>query len=101
MARGEDRPGSDLDLLVLTRTADAAEAVRERIAEQAPAWRTRFGVTVSPVVMAIDRVRSRHAAADPLLLQAARDARMIVGAAPLADLLAGAAPPPSAGKPDE
>jgi hypothetical protein len=101
MARGEDRPGSDLDLLVLTRTTGDLEVVRERIAEHAPTWRRSFGVTVSPVVMAVDRARNQHAAGDPLLLQAARDARMIIGAAPLLDLLTGAVAAPPIGKPEE
>lgn len=85
-ARGEDQPGSDLDLLVLVRTPDDADLIRSRIAEQAPRWRARFGITVSAVVMGFDRARRRHAAGDTLLAQAARDARMIVGA-PLGEIL--------------
>ena len=90
MARGEDQPGSDFDLLVLVEAADDAMMVRDRLAEHAPSWRARFGINVSPVVIAVDRARTSYAAGNSLLIEAARDARMIIGAVPLAEILAGA-----------
>jgi hypothetical protein len=99
MARGDDQPGSDLDLLVLVRTPDEEDLVRGQIAEHAAEWRARFGMSVSPVVMSLDRARDRYAKADPLLIDAARDGRMITGAAPIAELLVGATAMPSSEPP--
>ena len=87
-ARGDDAPGSDLDLLVLTETAEDAEAVHDLLSRHAPTLRTCFGVALSPVVM--DAATARRLAADEanFLHNAIRDGRALYGE-PLEDLLHG------------
>lgn len=87
-ARGDDVPGSDLDLLVITRSACEAEAVHDLLSGYAPALRTCFGVTLSPVVIDAATARRQAANGDSFLRSAVRDGRRVHGQ-PLEDLLDG------------
>jgi predicted nucleotidyltransferase len=87
-ARGDDAPGSDLDLLVLTGSAREAEAVHDLLSGHAPALRTCFGVALSPVVMDAARARRQAAGEDSFLRNVVRDGRRVHGQ-PLEDLLHG------------
>lgn len=87
-ARGDDAPGSDLDLLVLTDSAEDAEAVHDLLSRYAPALRTHFGVALSPVVMDAATARRQAAGEASFLRNAIRDGRALYGQ-PLEDLLHG------------
>lgn len=87
-ARGDDTPGSDLDLLVVTPDPRTAEAVHDTLSAHAPGLRTRFGVVLSPVVLDDATARRQAAGGDSFLQDAAREGRRICGA-PLEDILNG------------
>lgn len=87
-ARGKDRPGSDLDLFVITATEAAAERAMDRLAESVAGWRTEFGTDVRPVVMGRARALSERRQGNPLLTNAIEDPRVVLGTIP-AELLHG------------
>jgi predicted nucleotidyltransferase len=87
-ARGDDAPGSDMDLLVLTREQGEAEAVHDLLARYAPALRTGFGVALSPVVLDADTARRQAADEGSFLHSILREGRRVSGQ-PLGDLLNG------------
>ncbi|HEY7767030.1 nucleotidyltransferase domain-containing protein [Longimicrobium sp.] len=80
-ARGDDVPGSDLDVLVITPDARAAEAVHDTLSARAPALRTYFGVVLSPVVLDLATAREQAGSTDSFLRDAIRDGRRIYGKA--------------------
>ncbi|HKP74413.1 MAG TPA: nucleotidyltransferase domain-containing protein [Longimicrobiaceae bacterium] len=77
-ARGEDRPDSDLDLLVVTRSADADEAVWDRLLDEHKPLQEKFGVRVSPVVLDLERLREQAADGDPFIREVIRDGITVV-----------------------
>jgi predicted nucleotidyltransferase len=85
-ARGEAGPGSDFDLLVVTATTGDVDAAYEALADLAEGLRERFGLRLSPVVLPVELVRSRHLAGDPFITSAVRDALPVLGPTP-GDLL--------------
>lgn len=85
-ARGDDDPGSDLDVLVITPDARDAEAVHDVLAARAPALRTYFGVVLSPVVLGLATARQQAGGTDSFLRDAIREGRRIYGR-PLEELL--------------
>jgi predicted nucleotidyltransferase len=87
-ARGDDTPGSDLDLLVLTDSAEDAEAVHDLLSRYAPALRTHFGVALSPVVMDAATARRQVTGETSFLRNAMREGRGLYGQ-PLEDVLNG------------
>jgi predicted nucleotidyltransferase len=80
-ARGEDTPASDLDLLVVTAAADQESAVHERLVDAAPEVFRRFGLGLSPVVLARDQLVRQAEAGDPFVGDVIRDGRHVAGEA--------------------
>jgi predicted nucleotidyltransferase len=85
-ARGDDVPGSDLDVLVITSDARDAEAVHDTLSARAPALRAYFGVVLSPVVLDVATARRQAGSTDSFLRDAGREGRRIYGR-PLEELL--------------
>ncbi|MGQ0815370.1 MAG: nucleotidyltransferase domain-containing protein [Gemmatimonadota bacterium] len=65
VARGDDQPGSDLDLLVITRNADATEIALARINAAAEEIRTALGYMVRPIAYTVTDARSRWRRREP------------------------------------
>lgn len=84
-AQGEDRPGSDLDLLVVTTDDAAAAEVHARLANLAPELERRFALDLAPVVISHARLREQLATGDTVMAAAIREGRLLAGE-PLDDL---------------
>ena len=65
-ARGEARPTSDLDLLLVTQ-ADPADHVRDVLIDAIPEFERRFGLRISPLLLSKERVQERYRDGDPLM----------------------------------
>jgi predicted nucleotidyltransferase len=78
-ARGDDAPGSDLDVLVLTRGEAEVERVHRQLADATPELRRRYGLTLSPLVMSVAQLAKQAAAGDKLAEAVVREGRQIAG----------------------
>jgi predicted nucleotidyltransferase len=78
-ARGDARPGSDLDLLLVATTDRSAAAAEQALLAFADELRDRFGARVSPLALTRARFRSRLRAGDPLLGNVLADGRTLFG----------------------
>jgi hypothetical protein len=87
IARGDEDSGSDADLAVITRTRDEARALHSAISDRALEFTVRFGRRLSPFVQPLAQIRRLAAAKDPLVTALATDARRLLGAADIADVL--------------
>lgn len=85
-ARGEDRPESDLDLLVVTANDDAVAEVHARVARLAPELERRYALDLAPLVLSHARLQEQLAADDAVMAAAIREGRLIAGE-PLDELL--------------
>lgn len=87
-ARGDDAPGSDFDLLVVTRDPASAERVHDLLSARDPDLRARFGLSLSPVVLDRDAVRREAGDGAGLIQHVLRDGRRICGR-PLEEIVNG------------
>jgi predicted nucleotidyltransferase len=78
-ARGDDRPESDLDLLVVTTTDEAVREIHGHVVEQASEMDERFGLDLSPLVISHRRLREQLAAGDMVMATAIREGRQVAG----------------------
>lgn len=78
-ARGDDRPGSDLDLLVVTRTQDDVADAHPHLVEASPTLFDRFGLELSPVVISVDQLLRQADAGDGVIDAVIRDGRQDAG----------------------
>jgi predicted nucleotidyltransferase len=78
-ARGQDRPGSDFDVLAVVREVGKVDVVHKTLAETAAEMYTRHGLRLSVVVMDLARLRTMHADGDALTRELLRDNRRIAG----------------------
>lgn len=78
-ARGEDRPGSDLDVLAVTRDDDPVMPVHDTLTRLAPELDRMFGLDLSPVVVSLDRLRRQCEAGDPVMSAVLEEARVVAG----------------------
>lgn len=92
VARGDERPGSDLDLFVLTARESDAEALEDAMLDELRPWRKRFGYKVSPLAMTLERALSQAKAGSPMIRNAVADARVLIGEIPLSLLEAAEKP---------
>ena len=81
-ARGQDRPGSDFDVLVVAKDASDVEPLHGRLADSIPRMEEEFGLDLSPVVLPLTQFREMHRNGDPLVSDVLRDARLITGHRP-------------------
>ena len=79
MARGDATATSDLDLFLLTTSADAADALRDALAEQSAAWHTTLGVHVQPIVLADAQAWQQRSRRSAFLHNVLRDGRLLLG----------------------
>jgi predicted nucleotidyltransferase len=77
-ARGEARPTSDLDLLVVTQ-AEPADQVRDVLMDAIPETERRFGLRISPLLLSKERVQERYRDGDPLMQNIHADGRTLYG----------------------
>jgi predicted nucleotidyltransferase len=77
-ARGEARPTSDVDLLVVTR-AEPADQVRDVLMDAVPETERRFGLRISPLLLSKERVQERYRDGDPLMQNIHVDGRTLYG----------------------
>jgi predicted nucleotidyltransferase/DNA-binding transcriptional ArsR family regulator len=82
VAKGTDRPGSDLDLFVLLKNEDAKDDVIGRVIERSSEWLQFFGVDVKPMVMSVGKVRKELADGNRFLRDAIQHHRLIAGRIP-------------------
>ena len=88
VARGDARPDSDVDLLVVTGSARYTVRVNDAMHEAAEHAERVLGVRLSPLVMALPRLRQRYRAGDPLLHNIETEGRLLLGSS-LRDLVGG------------
>lgn len=81
VARGEDRPDSDLDLLVVHELDGGDDRpLREELPEVLEPIETLFGRTISPVVVSSGQLRDMKAREAPLAVDAQEEGRRVYGA---------------------
>jgi predicted nucleotidyltransferase len=96
-ARGDDVPGSDFDLLVITDDADV-EGVHDLLSTHAPDLLRRFGVALSPIVIGV--ASARRQLADPhSVVRAAMDEGRHIHGPSLEEIADGDAGAQKAGRP--
>lgn len=78
-ARGETRPQSDLDLLVLVNDRSYIEAASGFLGTVSDRLRARYGVRASVLVLSTPDARGRLEDGDPLLTDIHRDGRTLFG----------------------
>ena len=78
-ARGDARPTSDLDLLVVTEGESQVERVLEVLIGGIPGIRRRFGLRASPYVLEKSRVVERFRDGDPLMQNVLSEGRTLFG----------------------
>lgn len=78
-ARGDTRPDSDLDILILVRHDADASAAREILGVLSGRLRLRYGARPSVLVLAVSAARERYDDGDPLLQNIAIDGRTLIG----------------------
>jgi predicted nucleotidyltransferase len=78
-ARGDDRPDSDLDLLVIAEGEGDEEAIWAHLVEVRARYEREFGVKLSPVVMTLERLRERARSGDPLIANVVEDGIKLTG----------------------
>jgi predicted nucleotidyltransferase len=81
-ARGQDRPGSDFDVLVVAKDGSDVEPLHSRLADSIPRMEEEFGLDLSPVVLPLSRFREMRRNGDSLVSDVLRDGRLITGERP-------------------
>lgn len=66
VARGQDVPGSDMDLLILAKGSDKHRMV-SRAARYSTEFQQRYGLRLSPIVMTLDEAAKKVRTSDALL----------------------------------
>lgn len=77
--RGDDRPGSDFDLLVLVQDERETGPMHEALGHAFPEIDRVFGLHMSPVVLTIERFRNLHSEGDPLAGDVLSESRLVYG----------------------
>jgi predicted nucleotidyltransferase len=78
-ARGDARPASDLDLLVIVAEDDDVESVTTALVGETERLHDRFGVRLSPMVLSQAQVEHRHRDGDPLMRNILDEGRTLLG----------------------
>lgn len=90
VAREEDRPSSDLDLLLVVEDDVDAERLAARSSERSDRLRERFGVNVAPMTVSRARLRQLHNEGARLVEAIRKEGRTVFGRH-VEDLLDGSA----------
>nr|WP_240978616.1 nucleotidyltransferase domain-containing protein [Longimicrobium terrae] len=78
-ARGDARPDSDLDLLLLTSGRDIIGGVEAAVLGVADELAMQLGLRVSPLVMTAERAAERMRDGDPLMKNILDEGRSVLG----------------------
>lgn len=78
-ARGDDRPASDLDVLVVTRSAEDVPGAHEALARTAPVLDREFGLDLAPMVVSGRQFNHQAEAGDPVVAEMQKEARLVAG----------------------
>lgn len=81
-ARGQETPGSDVDLLLLARFERQKAGLMAMLDARAPKVRRRFGVTLAGVVYTLDEFRRLIRSGNPLARSILREGRALAGRIP-------------------
>jgi len=79
VSRGEERPSSDLDVLVLVSTDADQDQMQELFAEKNDYFMSRFGNVLSPIILSIAEFRQRYRRGNGLLREIVDTGRVIHG----------------------
>lgn len=78
-ARGDARPTSDADLFVVAADEPSVLRVREVLVDAMPDMQRRFGLRISPMVLARERIQERYRDGDPLMKNIENEGRTLHG----------------------
>jgi predicted nucleotidyltransferase len=78
-ARGDARPDSDLDLMVVTEAESQVERVLQVLLDAVTDLQRRFGLRASPYVLGQARVQERYRDGDPLMQNVLSEGRTLYG----------------------
>jgi predicted nucleotidyltransferase len=78
-ARGEDRPDSDFDLLVVAWRQEDVEPVHQHLVDASGELFQRFGLLLSPVVIAVEQLVRQHHGGDPFVEAVLQEGRHVAG----------------------
>jgi predicted nucleotidyltransferase len=78
-ARGEDKPGSDLDVLVVTRDPEDVMGAHAALSRAAPEFDREFGLDLAPMVLSRHQLDLQAEARDPVVVGLREEARVIAG----------------------
>jgi predicted nucleotidyltransferase len=78
-ARGDARPTSDADLFVVAADEPSALRVREVLVDATSDLQHRFGLRISPLVLARERIQERYRDGDPLMKNIENEGRTLYG----------------------
>lgn len=78
-SRREERPFSDLDLLVLVASQDERQKVQDLFEQKNESFVARFGNVLSPLVLSVTEFRQRYKDGDPLIQEIVNTGRVIHG----------------------
>jgi predicted nucleotidyltransferase len=87
VARGTDTPDSDIDIAIVARSIEHADALRDANASIAQRTSDSIGRRVSAIVLSLGQLRKLRDAGDPLVMALLADSRQLHGDRTLADLL--------------
>ena len=79
MARGTERLGSDLDLLVVVPAKESVKALEPRVERLRTFLFKRFSMPLSPYVQTLSELRDKHHRGLPLIREILQDGRTIFG----------------------
>jgi predicted nucleotidyltransferase len=78
-ARGDARPASDVDLLVVAADEPSVERVQDVLIGAMAEIQRRFGLRISPYVLSRERVQERFRDGDPLMKSIDSEGRTLYG----------------------
>ena len=82
VAKGTDRPGSDLDLMFLARNDHTADVVSQAVGDELADLSHRLGMDVRPVVITVAQAKHQLEQHDYFMTAALRSARVVHGEIP-------------------
>ena len=79
MARGTERLGSDLDLLVVLVSKESVKALEPRVERLRELLFKRFSAPLSPYIQTLSELRHKHHQKLPLIREILKEGRTIFG----------------------